>query len=290
MREDAGAWPSPGKRSRSVGLALAFLLALMASVQVAGQLPPDAQKAYDRGLIAASEEAWELAISSFSEAQMLAEKDPRILYSLGLAHAHAEHNLAGAAWLRAYLAAVPKAENADAVRSETARLELADQENQKKIFAASHAAANQIPWLDLRWKRLSELANTEAASGFIEDALAAEPEINALAKTIPNPRPIRPAWSGLRSSHRRRSSRGSGNRILIIWPTCTIWTRERRPMSTSPAIGAETLEPRSRLGTRWRISIAGIRCWSRTKARSCSTRPTRWSTSSRRQSIAWTSC
>ena len=38
----------------------------------------------------------------------------------------------------------------------------------------------------------SELANTEAGSGFIEDALAAEPEINALAKTIPNPRPDPP--------------------------------------------------------------------------------------------------
>ena len=86
-------------------------------------LPDKARQAYERGLIAAEQEAWEVAIQCFTEAQKAAEREPRVLYALGLAHAKAGHKAEGITWLRAYLDAAPQAPNAGAVREEIARLE-----------------------------------------------------------------------------------------------------------------------------------------------------------------------
>ncbi len=160
---------------------------------VGASLSPEAEQAYNQGLIAADQQAWEVAITSFAEAQKLAPRDPRILYSLGLAHAKAGHDLAGAAWLRAYLALSPRAPNALAVRTEVDRLLRATRSAMLRILATAVGAARTIPWEDARWSRLLALAWGEARVGEIEAALALEPEIGRLAAAIPKERPTPPS-------------------------------------------------------------------------------------------------
>ena len=158
------------------------------------QEAPDPEKAYQRGLVAADLQTWDLAIANFAEAQKASPGDMRYLYALGMAHARAGHDLAGAAWLRVYLAAAPKAERADDVRAEIARLEQSHLANEKKIFASAAAAARQIPWLGLRWQQLRLISGREARAGLIDDALALEQEIYALSLTIPKDSPDPPGW------------------------------------------------------------------------------------------------
>jgi hypothetical protein len=138
-------------------LVICFSTGILLSVNIQAAeapLPIEAQKAFERGLIAADQQAWELAIGYFAEAQKAAERDPGVLYSLGLAHTNAGHALAGAAWLRAYLSAAPQSSNADAVEKEIVRLEDIAKANTKKIFEAALAASHQTPSDEMRKQRL----------------------------------------------------------------------------------------------------------------------------------------
>jgi hypothetical protein len=163
------------------GLTLAFLLLLPASAQMS----PEAQKDYKQGMAAAEQQSWDQAIADFTAAQKLSEEEPSVLYALGLAHDKAEHDLIGAAWFKAYLAVAPNAPDAADVRNEITRLEQSNTAKMKMIFTASLEAARQIPWDDLRWYRLKEIAYRQAGAGLIDDALATEQEAYSLALTIP---------------------------------------------------------------------------------------------------------
>jgi hypothetical protein len=132
-------------------------------------LPAVARLAYDKGLIAAEQQAWNLAISNFTDAQKADERHPRILYSLGLAHARAGHEAAATAWLKTYLAAAPGAVDADAVRQEMARLESATDSKIRKIYEAAQSAANQVPAREIRLTRLYNLAVSQANSGYFKE-------------------------------------------------------------------------------------------------------------------------
>ena len=180
MRLTGGRIPLPTLVAGTLGLLLAWPL----SVRALSPLPSDALQAYDRGLVAADQQAWDLAITNFAAAQKLARWDARLLYSLGLAHAKAGHDFLGAVWLRASLAVAPTAPNAPAVQQEIARLLTATRAMERRIFAAALAAARQIPWADLRYEQLHTLALLEAGMGEIDAALAVEQEAAALARTI----------------------------------------------------------------------------------------------------------
>jgi tetratricopeptide (TPR) repeat protein len=88
------------------------------------KLPPPAEKAFERGMNAALAEEYGLAAKYFAEAQAAAPAHPVVLFNLGLAHGKAGHELAGIAWLQAYLAGSPQAGNREAVLGEIGRLEL----------------------------------------------------------------------------------------------------------------------------------------------------------------------
>ena len=169
----------------ALGYSLAFLLLLPASAQ----LSPEAQKAYEQGMAAAQQQSWDQAIAGFAAAQKLAEREPSVLYNLGLAHDKAGHDLAAEAWFRTYLAVSPKAPDATAVQSEIAKLQESNTNTIKMIFAASLTAARQIPWEDLRWKRLADIAIYQAGAGQIEEALVTEQEAYTLSLNIPANRP-----------------------------------------------------------------------------------------------------
>jgi len=133
----------------------------------------EAEKSYQRGLVAADQQAWDLAITNFWDAwSKSARREPRYLYSLGLAEAKAGRNLGGAAWLRAYLERSPTAPNAAAVRAEIAQLEQSADTEIRQVFATAPriyaAEKNSLDALD----NLAKLAVAQARYGLIDEAFA----------------------------------------------------------------------------------------------------------------------
>jgi len=247
----------------SVGAVLCMYVSICAGISAPAQdashnenpVPAisDGEKAYQRGLVAVDQQMWNLAVASFSEAQNASPYDPRYMYALGLAHVKAGHDLAGAAWLRAYLAAAPKAENADAVRAQIPRLEQKYLANEKKIFTAAADAARQIPWLDLRWQQLRYVAGNEARVGLIDDALALEQEIFALSETIPKDRPDPPGLEHIEIADRD---------VVQSW----LWSYDVQALSTlkDAAKASQALphivDPEARASAL--MNIADALCWS----------------------------
>lgn len=120
-------------------------VAASALLRAQNTLPPQAQAELDRGLAAAEEKQWDLAIKHFAEAQNTARTNPQILFNLGLAHDKAGHELAALAWLQAYLAAAPRAPNADAIRKEIARLDIATEAKINTLAKLAIDSANKLP-------------------------------------------------------------------------------------------------------------------------------------------------
>lgn len=161
-----------GKVCKFLIVTLASLLSVssfLPTLSAEAPMPAEARQSYDKGLIAAEQEAWNLAIGNFTEARKSAERHPRILYSLGLAHVRAGHEPAGIAWLKAYLAAAPGAPDAEAVRKEVARLESEADANIRNIYEAALSAAIQVPEREIRLTRLYNLAVSQMDAGYFQE-------------------------------------------------------------------------------------------------------------------------
>lgn len=105
--------------------AIAILMLVLASAVASAQgMSPAARVAFERGVAAGQQGAWDIAIRHFTEALKLAPASPQILFSLGVAHQSAGHAVPAAVFLRAYLDSAPHAANADQVRQEGLRLEV----------------------------------------------------------------------------------------------------------------------------------------------------------------------
>ncbi len=95
------------------------------AARAAGELKPEARELFDRGMAAVEQQEWLVATGYFERAQRIDEYAPQILMNLGLAESKLPgRELRSLAWFRAYLAAHPIAQNADAVRQECTRLEI----------------------------------------------------------------------------------------------------------------------------------------------------------------------
>lgn len=158
-------------------LALLLVISLLCLGSPAGAqpaaLPPEAQLAFERGLAAAQQQDWDLAIRYFAEGYKAAPAPthPPLLFNLGLAHAKAGHEVAAMGWLMAYLEAAPEALNASAVRTEIVRLDVAVESKIRKILIEAGALARQIPDFG-RSLPLSHVAHARAKAGDIDGALA----------------------------------------------------------------------------------------------------------------------
>jgi hypothetical protein len=157
-------------------VALLVLLAAAASFPAEAPLPAEAQEAFDHGRLAAEHGSWELAVTFYADAQLKAMHDPRVLYALGVAHAKAGHELAGVVWLNAYLAASPKALNAQTVQEEIARLKAGARANMKAVFDAALDAAHQISSDTTRKVRLLHIMQWQAFTDNWEEARKTEEE------------------------------------------------------------------------------------------------------------------
>jgi len=107
---------------------IAFVLTL-ASVPAWAQtsdpapLPLEAQAAMRKGILAAKEQEWLIAIQSFEDARRTAPEAPEVLYNLGLAESKISgRELRAIAWFGAYLTAAPDAPNSAAVNEFIAAL------------------------------------------------------------------------------------------------------------------------------------------------------------------------
>jgi hypothetical protein len=152
--------------------------------RVSAQDAAEAEKAYQRGLVAADQQQWDLAISNFWDAYNRSPREPRYLYSLGIAEANAGRDLAGAAWLHAYLEAAPSAPNAEAVRAEIARLEQSADTDIRQIFSSAPRIYESTKVREYGLSLLAPLAIAQARYGLIDDALATVKEYYAFYSTF----------------------------------------------------------------------------------------------------------
>ncbi len=124
---------------------IAGLLLLVAGV-LRAELPPDAQSAMEKGVLAAQQQDYALAAKYFAEARELAPEAPELLYNLGLAESKIPgRELRAIAWFGAYLAANPAAPNAKAVRKQMDALDVTNQVNITRFIKTTTDAANLVP-------------------------------------------------------------------------------------------------------------------------------------------------
>jgi hypothetical protein len=111
----------------------------------AAVLPPAAQEALNKGIIAAKVPDYPLAIRYFEEARKLAPTAPIVFMNLGIAESKMPgRELRAIAWFGAYLAAAPDAPNAAAVKEQIAVLEVRNQSNVSRLIKVAQDAAGQI--------------------------------------------------------------------------------------------------------------------------------------------------
>jgi tetratricopeptide (TPR) repeat protein len=128
-------------------LSFAVPLAVLAqtSAPASAPLSPDAQEALKKGIIAAKEQEWEIAIRSFQDARRLAPDAPAIYYNLGLAESKIPgRELRAIAWFGAYLGAATNAPNAAAVNDFIAELQIKSEGNLRRLIKTVQDAASKI--------------------------------------------------------------------------------------------------------------------------------------------------
>ncbi len=109
-------------------------------------LPPAAQSAQDKGLTAAKQQGWLVAIRYFDVARSAALGSAAPLYNLGLAEAQLPgRELRAVAWFDAYLALSPNAANAAAVRQEMSELNIRGEGEVAKLIEVLKSFASQMP-------------------------------------------------------------------------------------------------------------------------------------------------
>jgi tetratricopeptide (TPR) repeat protein len=146
----------------TVCLSLAQPFAAVAQTNAPTPLPPAAQEALNKGIIAAKVSDYLLAIRYFEEARKLAPQAPVIYLNMGLAESRIPgRELRAMAWFGAYLAAYPDAPNAAAVKEQIGVLEVRSQSNISRLIATIEDVANQIPrskvWPEDQWVDPSDM-------------------------------------------------------------------------------------------------------------------------------------
>jgi tetratricopeptide (TPR) repeat protein len=134
--------------------AIAMLVLTFAPGELCGQttsgaasaLPPSAEEALSKGIIAAKLPDYRLAIHFFEQARKIAPQAPIIYLNLGLAESRVPgRELRAMAWFGAYLVGNPSASNAAAVKDEITALGVRNQSNVFRLIGTLQDAASKIP-------------------------------------------------------------------------------------------------------------------------------------------------
>ncbi len=165
----------PEFRKAFLGAPVAAFFLLCAAPSRA-ELPPAAQAAFSKGVVAAQQQEWEIAVQSFQAARQAAPNAPEILYNLGLTESKMPgRELRAIAWFGAYLSADPKAANAKDVWAFIAALQVKDEGNIRRLIktlesGARDAALSSHDGIDVHrleldlaglWADLGDVPNTE---------------------------------------------------------------------------------------------------------------------------------
>ncbi|MCU1287429.1 MAG: hypothetical protein JWO13_3779 [Acidobacteriales bacterium] len=111
-----------------------------------GQLPPAAQEALNKGILAARVPDYLLALRYFEDARKLAPEAPVVFLNMGVAESKMPgRELRAIAWFAAYLAASPDAANAPAVKSQIDVLHVKSQSNLSRLIKSVQGVVDQIP-------------------------------------------------------------------------------------------------------------------------------------------------
>lgn len=160
-------------------LTVAFLACVAG--HLCAELPPDAQEAVKKGMIAAKGQDYLLAIRYFKDARTSAPDAPEIYYYLGLAESKIPgRELRSICWFEAYLTANSTAQNAAVVKDEVDELNIRNQSNLGRLLGLAKHAAELLP--DPNWKAadLESVTAALADAGDVEGALATVHEIESL--------------------------------------------------------------------------------------------------------------
>ena len=150
-------------------------------------LPPAAQQALDKGIIAAKVPDYPLAIRFFEEARKLAPEAPVIFLNLGIAESKTPgRELRAIAWFGAYLAANPDAPNAVAVKQQIAVLDVKNQSNVSRLIKTVQDAAGGS-YIGLRvvaglWAEAGDIPAALKTADLIQDAQYKSYARNDIAK------------------------------------------------------------------------------------------------------------
>lgn len=129
---------------------LAIVLAAVALTAVPApsraEVPAEAQPAFNKGVLAARQQEWDIALQSFQDARKIAPTSPEIYYNLGLTESKIPgRELRAIAWLAAYLAADPQAPNASVVKTAIQGLLVKNEGNNDRFIEITRKAAEQVP-------------------------------------------------------------------------------------------------------------------------------------------------
>ncbi len=152
-------------------LFLTFAVPTIADGQTS--IPPAAQEAIDKGVIAAKLPDYPLAIKYFEEARKFAPAAPVVYFNLGLAESKIPgRELRAICWLAAYLAASPDAPNKAAILDEIKLLEVKNQSNFQRVIGAMEIGANSVAGSD-KYDFWPEITRVWIQSGDLTDAIKA---------------------------------------------------------------------------------------------------------------------
>ncbi len=142
---------------------LFFLLITTADSYGQPTLPPAAQEAINKGLMATKIPDYLLAVRYFEDARKAAPQSPEVFFNLGLAESKIPgRELRAICWFSAYLTANPAAPNAAAVKEQMDMLMIKNQSNLNGLIKSVQDAAMQtsspdmehIAWL---WAKVGDI-------------------------------------------------------------------------------------------------------------------------------------
>ena len=130
-------------RAHSPMMILGLIVALTAGT-LRAELPPEAQAAMDRGVIAAKQQDYPLALRFFEDARKLAPESPELHFNLGLTESKVPgRELRAIAWFGAYLAANPLTSNAAAIKEQIKLLDVSSQSSISRLLKTTRDTADQ---------------------------------------------------------------------------------------------------------------------------------------------------
>lgn len=155
-------------------ISAAVVLVSLPTEQLRAALPSKAQESFDKGVIAARQREWEVAIQNFLEARKTAPDAPELFYNLGLAESKIPgRELRAISWFGAYLAVNANAPNAADVKEEINILSVKSQSNIShliKLYQDAHGPTDrEYIWHHVArlWIKAGDAARAEEAADLI---------------------------------------------------------------------------------------------------------------------------